>query len=169
MPPPPITLVIVSVCAGSIRKVLATFARVNNRLVEKPLVISSVPALIAMPPAFAPRFADWLMASVPPSILVPPAYVLTPLNTTVPGPLVRRRPAPETLVGSWITPEKIVVPPAAEVSVTPLPMPLFVPRKRLPENVEVEALLPPIVITPVLPDCARRLRETVTAALVSNP
>jgi hypothetical protein len=72
-------------------------------------------------------------------------------------------------VGSWTTPEKVVVPPVADVSVTPLPVPLFVPKNRLPEKVEVEELLPPIVITPVLPDCARRFRETVTAALVSSP
>jgi hypothetical protein len=42
------------------------------RAVVKPVAISKVPALIVRAPATLPRFAELLMMTVPPLIVVPP-------------------------------------------------------------------------------------------------
>ncbi|MCY1211541.1 hypothetical protein D9M72_232540 [compost metagenome] len=59
---------------------------VTGRDISKDAVVASVPPSSASPPAEAPRFASRSTCSVPPAIVVPPVYVLSPPSTSVPAP-----------------------------------------------------------------------------------
>ncbi|CAB3729935.1 hypothetical protein LMG6003_04674 [Achromobacter insolitus] len=132
-----------------------------EREIPKDVVVASVPPLMIRRLFAAPRLESCAIRSVPPSSIVPPAWVFPLRKLSVPLPFLTSMPLPET------SPDKPSVVPAATST---RPACASVTAREM-SNVPVVASVPPLNVRPAAaaPRFASRSTRSVPPSIRVPP